>query len=222
MSFIINLVEDEISLLEILNSYLTKENYMVNNFSNGAEAIKNISKEVDLWILDIMLPDADGFEILQKIKDQNKETPVIFISARDRDIDRVVGLEMGADDYLPKPFLPRELVIRVNKLIQRIYGRSKKIESEIKLECYIINLKKRLVFEGNNQIELTTREFDLLQLFSKNLGTPFSREQLINSVWGEQYYTSERVVDDLIRRLRSKLNKLPLETVYGYGYRMNR
>ena len=225
MSFRINLVEDEQSLREILESYLKRENYIVKSFSQGKSALNSIGEEVDLWILDIMLPDFDGFEILREIKKQEKEIPVIFISARDRDIDRIVGLEMGADDYLAKPFLPRELVIRVDKLLKRIY-KDRENRSEISrcldLGDYLVNIESRQVHFKENLLELTTKEFDILLFFAENLGQAFSRQQLIDKIWGEQYYTSDRVVDDLIRRLRNKMKDIPLESIYGFGYRMNK
>ena len=126
MSRRIYLVEDEKSLNILLEKYLQREGYEVTTFSDGNSAIARIKDMPDLWILDIMLPDIDGYQIIKAVKDNNKNTPVIFMSARNEELDRVVGLELGSDDYLSKPFLPRELVIRTNKLLQRIYGESDK------------------------------------------------------------------------------------------------
>lgn len=223
MPYKINLVEDETTLRELLTSYLERESYIVHSFDNGERSLQSIGSDVDLWILDISLPDYDGFEILNKIREENDSIPVIFISARDRDIDRVVGLEVGADDYMSKPFLPRELIIRVGKLLNRVYGNKKKEDADnqaILFAQYSLYKNRRELFEGDEKIELTSKEFDILLLFSENKGRAFSREQLINRIWGKGYYSSERVVDDLIRRLRSKLKEIPLETIYGYGYRM--
>ena len=119
----IYLVEDEKSLNVLLEKYLQREGYEVTTFSEGTSAIARIKDMPDLWILDIMLPDIDGYQIIKAIKENNKNTPVIFMSARNEELDRVVGLELGSDDYLSKPFLPRELVIRTNKLMERIYGK---------------------------------------------------------------------------------------------------
>lgn len=120
MSIRINLVEDEKSLNDVLTSYLQREGWEVKSFYNGGDAFEEIDDRPDLWILDIMLPGVDGFELLREIRSRNSTMPVIFISARDKDIDRVIGLEMGSDDYMPKPFLPRELVIRVKKILERV------------------------------------------------------------------------------------------------------
>ena len=125
MSKKIYLVEDEISLNLLLEKYLQREGYEVTTFVNGNTAIERITDMPDLWILDIMLPDIDGYQIIKAIKANNKNTPVIFMSARNEELDRVVGLELGSDDYLSKPFLPRELIIRTNKLLERIYGMAK-------------------------------------------------------------------------------------------------
>lgn len=223
MAFIINLVEDEQSLREILASYLKREPYEVRCFSDGESALKVIPLRTDLWILDITLPGCDGFELLQKIREKNRDVPIIFISARDRDIDRVVGLEVGADDYLAKPFLPRELVIRVKKRLNLIYKDSLEGDSpssEIRFGSYILFKESRELHYCGEKSDLTTKEFDLLRIFAENKGQAFSREQLISRIWGDGYYSSERVVDDLIRRLRGKLADLPIETIYGYGYRM--
>jgi two-component system, OmpR family, response regulator CssR len=221
MSFRIHLVEDEDNLNQVLTSYLQKEGWDVHSFLRGEEAKASIGQCPHLWILDIMLPDIDGYQLLQEIKGLDPNVPIIFISARDADLDRVIGLEMGSDDYLPKPFLPRELVIRTQKLLTRVYGKKAEIERCI-IECapYSIEEAKRLVMENGEIIDLTSKETELLLLFVKNPGQAFSREQILNHVWGEDYFGSDRVVDDLVRRMRKKLPKLHVETLYGYGYRM--
>jgi len=217
MPYKINLVEDEISLNNILKSYLEREEYDVKCFFDGTSVLAEVDNHTDLWILDIGLPGTDGFELLQKIRQNNKDVPVIFISARDRDIDRVVGLEVGADDYLTKPFLPRELVIRVNRVLGRTTG---KINTYITFNDYVMDADKRTLLLSGKKIDLTTKEFDILLLFAQNTGRAFSRQQLIVKIWGKNYYASERIVDDLVRRLRSRVKDLPLESIYGYGYRM--
>jgi two-component system response regulator CssR len=150
--------------------------------------------------------------------------PVIFISARDADLDRVIGLEMGSDDYLAKPFLPRELVIRSRKLLERIYG-APQIETQpavstIVIPPYRIDETRRLLYRQDTIIELTSKEFDFVLFLAKHQGTAFAREQLLNHIWGEDYFGTDRVVDDLVRRIRRKLTDLRLETLYGYGYRL--
>lgn len=221
MAYRIYLVEDDQNLNDILSSYLIKEGWEVDKFLKGASAQAKINDEPDLWILDIMLPDVDGFQLISEIKSQNEETPVIFISARDADLDRIIGLEKGSDDYLAKPFSPRELVIRVKNLFNRVYGKSEKNYSYSYAD-YIIDYSGRRVMskKSNQDIELTAKEFDLLTYLYDNLQNALSREQIIENVWGDDYYGSDRVVDDLVRRLRKKLPEIKIETVYGHGYRM--
>jgi two-component system response regulator CssR len=225
MSYRIYLAEDEPNLNRLLASYLEKEGWEVTVFDHGESARNAIEQYPDLWILDIMLPGVDGFELIREVKEQNSRTPVIFISARDQDLDRIVGLEMGSDDYLAKPFLPRELVIRARKLLERVYGKqsvqqSKNHQEGLWIRSYRIVIEQRSVWLGDERIDLTSKEFDLVQFFSEHLDMAFSREQLLTSVWGVDYFGSDRVVDDLIRRIRRKMPEFPLETIYGFGYRL--
>lgn len=223
VSYQIYLVEDEPNLNRLLTSYLQKEGWKVSSFLNGSEARAAMCIKPHLWILDIMLPDIDGYELIAEIKDAAPQVPVIFISARDSDLDRIIGLEKGSDDYLPKPFLPRELIIRVSKILERVYGsalRADNADSFFKLSPYTIEFNKRKVLRDNHLIDLTSKEFDLLLLFLENRNNALSREQLLVHIWGHLYYGSDRVVDDLIRRLRKKMPDLEIETIYGYGYRL--
>lgn len=217
MSYKIYLVEDDKNLNLILSTYLKKEGWEVSSFFTGEEALNTISNPPDLWILDIMLPDIDGYQVIKEIKSATPLIPVIFISARDADIDRVLGLELGSDDYLAKPFLPRELVIRTKKLLERVYKTPLEI---INIPPYNIDEKSRRVKKGEETINLTSKEFDLLGFFIKNRNQALSREQILKSLWGEDYFGTDRVVDDLVRRLRKKMPELNIETIYGYGYRM--
>lgn len=217
----IYLVEDEKSLNILLEKYLQREGYEVTTFFNGSSAIEKIKDVPDFWILDIMLPDIDGYQIIKAVKENNKNTPVIFMSARNEELDRVVGLELGSDDYLSKPFLPRELIIRTNKLMERIYGKSNNSMDIItNIGEYKISKRQRAVFFGEKEIQLTNKEFELLNFFVENRNNVISREQILISIWGEDYFGSDRVIDDTIRRLRKKMDKLDLETVYGYGYKL--
>ena len=224
MSKKIYLVEDEISLNLLLEKYLQREGYEVTTFSNGNSAISRIEDLPDIWILDIMLPDIDGYEIIKAIKAYNKNTPVIFMSARNEELDRVVGLELGSDDYLSKPFLPRELIIRTNKLLERISGMDKddnpQISDDLNMCGYRISKRQRTVFIGNVEVVLTKKEFELLNYFIENKNNLMSREQILDTVWGDDYFGSDRVVDDVIRRLRKKMDEFTIETVYGYGYKL--
>jgi len=218
MSYRIHLVEDEVNLNELLSSYLSKEGWEVTSFLNGETARLAIPARPHLWILDIMLPDIDGYQLLREIKADLEVMPVIFISARDAELDRVIGLEMGSDDYLPKPFLPRELVIRTMKLLERIY--TEQPRERLFIPPYIIDEHQRLVLCNDEVIDLTSREFDLLLLLAKHPGQAFSREQMLDQIWGLEYVGTDRVVDDLVRRLRKKIPAFKLETIYGHGYRM--
>lgn len=213
------LVEDEINLNNLIKNYLEHENYNVISVYNGKEALNMVDNEkIDLWILDIMLGDEfTGYDVIKKIKEKDQDVPVIFTSARDQDLDKIIGLELGSDDYVTKPYSPKELVLRVNKLINRIY---KETSSNLLYESYIIDSKKRIVIENGNEIKLTTLEFDLLMLLMNNKTSSFSREEILIKIWGNDYYGSDRVVDDLVRRLRKKMPKLRVNTLYGFGYRL--
>lgn len=215
------LVEDEKSLSNLIKMYLEKEGYKVVQYFNGKDALNNIDEKYQLWILDIMLgDDISGYDIIRKIREKDKDMPVIFTSARDQDIDKIIGLEMGSDDYLAKPFSTKELVLRVNRLIERVY-KEKKPTDEIKYGNYVVDIAKRSAKEDNKEIKLTTLEFDLLILLLNNMNISFSREDILKNVWGENYFGSDRAVDDLVRRLRKKMPKLDISTIYGYGYRLS-
>lgn len=222
--YTIYLVEDDKNLNQILAYYLQQEGWQISSFTNGEEARQAITQKPQLWILDIMLPGIDGYQLLKEIRKNNNDIPIIFISARDADLDRIVGLELGSDDYLAKPFVPRELVIRTRKLLERVYGHLDKEAAPIQsfqIACYRIDGLGRLVMnELDGIIDLTSKEFDLLMYFVLHTGQLIQREQVLNQVWGDDYYGTDRVVDDLIRRLRKKMPELRLETVYGSGYRL--
>lgn len=218
--YTICLVEDETDLSNLIKAYLEKAEYNVVCFSKGKDAIDYIDQKVDLWILDIMLADdVNGYDIIKAIRAKDENIPVIFTSARDQDLDKILGLELGSDDYITKPYSPKELVLRVNKIIKRVYKED--VVDVINYGDYSIDLIKRLVTLKEKEIKLTTLEFDLLVVFLKNLDKSFSREEILNLVWGIDYFGSDRVVDDLVRRLRKKMPKLNLNAIYGYGYRLS-
>ena len=215
--YTICLVEDEESLSNLIRTYLEKEGYTVIQFTKGKDALNYIGKKANLWILDIMLSD-DSYDIIKEIRANDKNVPVIFTSARDQDIDKIIGLEMGSDDYIAKPYSTKELILRVNKLIERVY--SDKTKQELTYENYIIDLNKRIVKDEKEEIKLTTLEFDLLLLFLTNKNKTFSRDEILKNIWGDDYFGSDRAVDDLVRRLRKKMKNLNVSTIYGYGYRL--
>ena len=219
--YTICLVEDEESLSNLIKTYLEKEGYNVIQFFKGQDAIDYIGNNASLWILDIMLKDdITGYDIIKAIREKDEVVPVIFTSARDKDIDKIIGLEMGSDDYIAKPYSTKELILRTNKLINRIY-KDKDSVKEILYDAYKIDLNKRLVKEDSNEIKLTTLEFDLLLLLLNNKNKTFSRDEILKNIWGDDYFGSDRAVDDLVRRLRKKMPKLNLSTVYDYGYRLS-
>lgn len=213
------LVEDEKDLNSLIKAYLEKAGYEVICYLNGEDAIKNTNIEASLWILDIMLgDDVSGYDILKKIRETNEEMPVIFTSARDKDLDKIIGLELGSDDYITKPYSPKELVLRVNNIIKRVYSKNL---TKIVYEKYTIDTDKRCVYDNaNKEINLTTLEFDLLYMFVTNKNKSFSRDDILTIIWGPDYFGTDRVVDDLIRRLRKKMPSININTIYGYGYRL--
>jgi len=219
--YTICLVEDEEALANVVKLYLEKAGYETICFTKGKDAIDYIGNKVDLWILDIMLgDDVSGYNVIQAIREKDKNVPVIFTSARDQEIDKIFGLELGSDDYMTKPYSSKELVLRVNNIIKRVY-KNNLDENIMKYDDYQINLEKRTVEKDKKIIKLTTLEFDLLVLLLKNKGKSFSREEILTGVWGEDYFGNDRAVDDLVRRVRKKLPKLQLEAIYGYGYRLS-
>ena len=213
------LVEDEKDLNDLIKLYLTKEGYSVIQFFNGTDALNSIDiVNANLWILDIMLSDdVSGYDIIKKIREKNDVVPVIFTSARDKDLDKIVGLELGSDDYINKPYSPKELVLRVNNIIKRVYSHDLQ---RLIYDEYVIDIEKRIVTYNNKEINLTTLEFDLLKMFLTNKNKSFSRDDVLNTIWGTDYFGTDRVVDDLVRRLRKKMPKLNINTIYGYGYRL--
>ena len=218
MKKVICVVEDEKAINDLVNQYLKKEGYEVRSYYTYEEASAHVmDDDVHLWILDIMLDDKSGFDLIEEIRLQGKDIPVIFMSARDKEFDRIIGLEKGSDDYITKPFSPKELVLRVNNVIKRVY---KDDNNRIMVDGYELDEELRKVFDHGQEIDLTTKEFDLLMLFIKNKGMAFNRDKILTSVWEENYFGSDRVVDDTLRRLRKKLPNLNIHTIYGYGYRL--
>ena len=218
MKKVISIVEDEKDLNELVKRYLEKEGYEVRSYLTYDDAVVHtVDDYVHLWILDIMLDDKSGFDLIEEIRARNPQVPVIFMSARDKEFDRIIGLEKGSDDYITKPFSPKELILRVNNVIRRTYRDD---IARIQIDGYEIDESQRIVYDHGTEVELTTKEFDLMMLFVKNKGTAFLREQILEKVWDVNYFGSDRVVDDTLRRLRKKMPNLSIHTIYGYGYRL--
>ncbi|SER37615.1 two-component system, OmpR family, response regulator CssR [Gracilibacillus ureilyticus] len=220
----IYLVEDDPNIRNIVQAYLKKEGYQVTLTERAEEAWDNAqSQQPDMWILDIMLPGMDGYELCKKIR-QVSEVPIIIISAKDEEVDKILGLELGSDDYLTKPFSPRELVARVKRLFKRAEAQpvmSKTKQDVLEIDQLKMDQAARQVFWKDEEIDVTTKEFDMLEIFAKQPNRAFSREELLTIIWGDDYFGSDRAVDDLVKRLRKKLDGLPVETVWGYGYRLH-
>ena len=220
--YTIALVEDEKNLASLICKYLKAEGYEYLYFSDGEQALKNINDNIDLWVLDIMLPGiTSGYDLIKEIRMKNPNKPVIFTSARDQDIDKIMGLELGSDDYLAKPYSIKELLLRIKNILKRSYStNNQKSRNTCEISGYVIDFDRRIVTENDININLTSKEYDLLLYFIQNRTKAFSREQILDAVWGNNYFGSDRVVDDLMRRVRQKMPNLLIETIYGFGYRL--
>lgn len=216
-------VDDEKNIRELIEKYLLKEGYNVTSFDQGTNVVNEMRRlEPDLLVLDINMPGIDGLELCKEVR-KISEVPIIFVSARDEEFDRILGLELGGDDYLSKPFSPRELMVRIKNIFKRFDKVQTKQEITV-IKDLKIQFDRRLVEKDGTELKLTTKEYELFEYFIKNKNLPFTREQLIEKVWGYDYLGDLRVIDDLVKRLRKKLNDLGsevnIETVWGYGYKI--
>lgn len=218
MKFRINIIDDEKNLNDLVRAYLEKEGYMVYSFYTYDEAFLHKDDDVHLWIVDIMLDKNSGFDLLSEIKHCKPQMPIVFMSARDQELDRIIGLEKGCDEYITKPFNIKEVVLRIKNIFKRVYKEELALTF---IDGYAIDEEKRKVSCNNKEIELTTKEYELLLYFIKNKGLALSREQVISKVWDENYFGSDRVVDDTLRRLRKKMPEINIKTIYGFGYRLD-
>ena len=218
-------VDDEVNIRELIKKYLEKEGYKVTLFSNGERVFSELERlKPNLIVLDIMMPGIDGLDLCKKIRTKS-DLPIIFVSARDEEFDRILGLELGADDYLSKPFSPRELVIRIKTILRRIRTENNYNDEKIMVKDMNLYCDRRCVEIKENLLKLTTKEYDLFEMLIKNKNIPLTREQLLEKIWGYDYMGDSRVVDDLVKRIRKKLKELKSEieiiTVWGYGYRID-
>lgn len=217
-------VDDEKNIRELIKKYLEKEGYGVTLFSNGLNVLESVrSMNPDLIVMDIMMPGLDGLELCKMIRKES-EVPIIFVSARDDEFDRIIGIEIGGDDYLTKPFSPRELTVRIKNIFKRL-GKTETLVSNSKvIKDLSIDYGKRSITKDSVPIKLTNKEYELFEFFIRNINIPFTREALIEKVWGYDYVGELRVIDDLVKRLRKKLKDLgsevTIETVWGYGYKV--
>ena len=220
-------VDDEVDIVKFIGDYLTEEGYEVIKAYNGVEALDKMRQNrPDLVVLDIMLPGLDGFEVCKQIRTEST-VPILMVTAKDSDVDKIVGLEIGADDYIPKPFNPRELVARVKAVLRRAYRPDYQPHSQVltlKYKDLSIDTERRRATIGNRLLELTMKEFDLLLFLMRNPGHVYSRDHLLDSVWGQDSFVGARTVDVHIRRLREQIEtdaSQPqyIKTVWGVGYK---
>ncbi|MFD1019966.1 response regulator transcription factor [Thalassobacillus hwangdonensis] len=224
MNHTVAVVEDDPNIQDIVDAYLKREGYEVKVMESAEEAWDLFEQSPpDLWVLDLMLPGMDGYEFCKQVR-QTSQVPIIIISAKDDEVDKILGLELGGDDYLTKPFSPRELIARVKRQLKRLEALQPIQSEDSTMESgkLALHLDDRLVHWKGEEIETTTKEFDMLQILVRQPNRAFSREELLMRVWGEDYFGSDRAVDDLVKRLRKKLPDLPLETVWGHGYRLKK
>jgi len=222
----IMVVDDEKRLVSLVESYLTQEGYRVVSAYNGREALTVAQKEKpDLIVLDVMMPEMDGYEFMRKHRAENN-TPIIMLTARVDDDDKVIGLEVGADDYITKPFRPRELVARVRAVLRRA-GEKEPSAKILKAADIILDRDSRTVNVAEKFVELTPSEFDILTALISSPGRVYSRLDLLDIIQGIRYEGYERTIDTHIKNLRGKIEEKPrspkyIETVYGVGYRFKR
>jgi DNA-binding response OmpR family regulator len=218
------IVEDEKKIVDIIKAYMEKEGYHVIVAYDGKAALDLAqSHSPDLIILDLMLPEISGWDVCRALR-KNSDVPIIMLTARDEATDKIVGLELGADDYVTKPFNPNELVSRVRAVLRRSENRTSR-KTILKVADLIIDTGKRTVYRSNKTIELTPMEFDLLRVLAENPGRVYNRMQLLDIVQGETYEGYERTIDSHIKNLRKKIEVDPIKpnyiiTVYGVGYKL--
>jgi len=216
-------VDDEEHICELIKTFLSEEFDLTIAHDGQAALVKFRQSLFDLVILDIMLPGLNGWDVCRRIR-QEKNTPIIMLTAKGEDVDKILGLELGADDYVTKPFNPRELLARVKAVLRRIKGPMEEIPQIIEYPGIVVNNSTRQAKVNGQELELTPKEFDLLWVFVSNPGIVFSREHLIQKVWGFDYLGDTRAIDSTIKRLRRKLetvHKAPvfIQTVWGVGYK---
>jgi DNA-binding response OmpR family regulator len=220
---VIVLVEDDPNIADLVDLYLRQADFRVYQAPDGATGLQLVKdRQPRLVILDVGLPGGlDGLEVCRRLR-ATSDVPIIMLTARDGEIDRVLGLEMGADDYVTKPFSPRELVARVKAILRRAEGPSRDAPTVLQVGDTTVDLGRREARVGAQTVALAAREFDLLAYLAENQGLALSRRQLLDGVWGADWVGDERTVDVHVRQLRKKLGPaLPLATVWGTGYRLD-
>ncbi len=224
------IIEDDRDIADLVEIHLRDLGYTLDRAEDGRSGLDQFyESEYDLVILDLMLPGLDGLEVCKRIREENKYTAILMLTARSEELDKVLGLELGADDYLTKPFSVRELVARIKAIFRRLEADEERVSARyqsqrLQLGPLHLDLQKRKVMLNGQAVELTAKEFDLLALFATHPGRAFSRQELLDLVWGYQFSGYEHTVNSHINRLRSKIEPSPakpvfIKTVWGIGYR---
>jgi DNA-binding response OmpR family regulator len=220
----IYIVDDEKRIRDLIRAYLEKEGYSVRDFSNADSALQSFNRQpCDMLVIDIMMPGKNGLELCREIR-KASDVPIIIVSAKDEEIDRILGLELGSDDYISKPFSPRELVIRVKNIFRRLAPSTSQAKDEIHGFCDVeINESRHSITINDIEIDFTAKEYSLMSIFIRNPNRAYAREHLINLIWGYDYIGDVRPVDDLVKRIRKKLvsagSSMEISTVWGFGYK---
>ncbi|ABG85944.1 response regulator transcription factor [Clostridium perfringens] len=223
------LVEDEESIRGFLRINFQRENFQVIECESGEEGVrKALIEKPDIAILDVMLPGMNGFEVCQKLRESFPRMGIIMLTAKGEDMDKIMGLQFGADDYVLKPFNPLEITLRVKALIRRLEGINEEDNNDcIEVDNFKLDLYSQSLYKENVEIDVTPKEFLLMKIFMQNPGKAFTRDELLNLVWGIDFFGDPKIVDVNIRRLRSKIEENSskpkyIETVWGTGYRWKR
>jgi two-component system response regulator CpxR len=218
------LIDDDVELCSLLSEFLKREGFAVDCVNDGAKGLEHaLQPGIDLVVLDVMLPSIDGFEILRRLRQQSK-VPVVMLTARGEDVDRIIGLEIGADDYLPKPFNPRELAARIRAILRRYEARPPAVSTRIEVNGVTLDPASREVFSNGKPVEVTTFEFDILDLLMRSAGRVLSRDALMESFYNRKATPFDRSIDMHISHLRKKLDRGEsiIKTIRGVGYQFAR
>lgn len=220
MKLLIYVLDDDVNITELLTLYFEKEGYLVKSFHRGKNLLENLSVDKpDIILMDIMMPEMDGFDVLKELRKTSK-VPVIMISAKGETFDRILGLELGADDYIVKPFEPKEVLARVKAVYRRTEETSD--DTVIRYDNLEINIEEFTVFYHGQNYSLPPKEMELLYYLAKNKNKVFTREQLLSQIWGLDYYGDTRTVDVHVKRLRDRFSKhdsWEIQTIWGVGYK---
>lgn len=227
MAYTILIADDEAEIRELLRLYLEKDGYRVLEAADGRSALSLLeTEEIDMALLDIMMPEVDGYHVLKKLR-ENSNMPVMILSAKNQDADKILGLDLGADDYLAKPFNPMEAVARINSNIRRFYSlgaESRKVR-QLEVKDLRLDTEECVVYRNGHPIDLTSVEYKMLRMFMEHPGKVFTKQQLYENVWGEEYAIADNNIMVSISRLRAKLSEdgsAYIKTIRGLGYRMEK